>query len=246
VTPTPTQPTTSLNAEKVGKETRFLAYKVTNLVNWKGYIGITTNPQMRWANHRWCPESRRRVFQHAIHKYGQENFRFEIIAEAYSRKELLVLERALIAEHGTFARTGGGYNRTIGGEGTAGWRRTPEQIARMSAARKGFRHTPETKAKLSAMQTGKKCGPRAPMTAEQKAKISAAQKGRRRDPAAIAKSAAGLKGHICSPETREKIAASRRGRKEPPEVTAKRAAALRRRAQERRARKAEWQPRLPF
>lgn len=52
-----------------------------------------------------------------MRKYGVEQFSIKEIYEATSFRELQVVERGAIAEHGTHANGGKGYNLTSGGEG---------------------------------------------------------------------------------------------------------------------------------
>jgi hypothetical protein len=52
-----------------------------------------------------------------MRKYGTDNFSIAALYEASSFFELQVVERGLIAEHGTHASSGKGYNLTSGGEG---------------------------------------------------------------------------------------------------------------------------------
>jgi hypothetical protein len=52
-----------------------------------------------------------------MRKYGTDNFSIAVLYEATSFLELQAVERGLIAEHGTYASSGKGYNLTSGGEG---------------------------------------------------------------------------------------------------------------------------------
>ena len=57
-------------------------YKIENLINGKKYIGQTIQrPSHRWAHHK-CASGRKFVdtyIDRAIAKYGEENFKFEVI-----------------------------------------------------------------------------------------------------------------------------------------------------------------------
>lgn len=97
----------------------YLAYKITNTVNGRSYIGITgTSLAMRWGRHRRSAlqEKVGTALARAIRKYGPDAFTMEPIAEARSWREACVLECELIAEHGTL-HSAGGYNLTVGGDG---------------------------------------------------------------------------------------------------------------------------------
>lgn len=96
-----------------------LVYKITNNVNGHGYIGITQcGLAKRWREHLCAARtgSDKRLYR-AMRKYGTDNFSIAVLYEADSFQELQVVERGLIASHGTYASGGKGYNLTSGGEG---------------------------------------------------------------------------------------------------------------------------------
>jgi len=96
-----------------------LVYKITNNVNGHGYIGITQcSLAKRWREHLCAARtgSDKRLYR-AMRKYGTDNFSIAVLYEADSFQELQVVERGLIAAHGTYASNGRGYNLTSGGEG---------------------------------------------------------------------------------------------------------------------------------
>jgi len=98
----------------------FKAYLITNKVNGKVYVGITTaSLQRRWGAHI-CAANRggTSAISKAIAKYGIQQFLFEHIASASSHDDLLALEQILISQFNSFR--GKGYNQTLGGEGTLG------------------------------------------------------------------------------------------------------------------------------
>lgn len=118
-----------------------IVYKVTNRVNGKAYIGITSKRLgPRWNRHvADAREGAPNPLQRAIRKYGTAAFDRVVLYEAVSREEALVVERGLIAAHGTFAPRG--YNVTLGGGGVPGWKRSEESKRRLSEARKGIAPT---------------------------------------------------------------------------------------------------------
>lgn len=93
-------------------------YKITNLVNNKGYVGITTNLKLRWMAHRKAynyPYIKNPLYS-AMRKYGLDNFKFEVIRDDInSMEELGNLERFYIRQLNTHV-TQHGYNLTWGGE----------------------------------------------------------------------------------------------------------------------------------
>ncbi len=140
-----------------------IIYKATNKINGKIYIGQTTYPlDIRIKEH--IKSTRRRksryYFHKAIKKYGEENFKWEIIAKCNSLKELNQSEIDMIKKYKTFEC---GYNLTIGGEGKSGYKHTDETKKKISESLKGEKnffygkhHTQETIQKISEAQKGKK------------------------------------------------------------------------------------------
>lgn len=93
-------------------------YKITNLVNEKCYIGITTNLEYRWHCHKNAPNYPylKNPLYSAIRKYGIENFKFEVIEEGI--QDIVTLgekERFYIKEYNSHVSKNG-YNLTWGGE----------------------------------------------------------------------------------------------------------------------------------
>ena len=87
-------------------------YQITNLINQKRYIGITNNYKRRWQEH--CKKQANSLIHKAIVKYGEENFKFEILYNNVSEKEAEKLEKELIKEYDTLAPKG--YNLAKGGK----------------------------------------------------------------------------------------------------------------------------------
>lgn len=152
----------------------FLVYIITCERNGKHYIGCTTKRlHERWAGHVADALRCRKLsaLHDAIRVYGSESFTCDVIYEAASKAEMFVVERGLIAMHGTLAPRG--YNLAQGGLGgdigiggrakisQARKRRmadpewiakywTPEiQAARVASMRQAS-YTPEWRAKVSA------------------------------------------------------------------------------------------------
>lgn len=120
-------------------------YKITNCVDGKAYIGITTKSvQSRWKAHL-CSAFVKNVnyyLYNAMRKYGKEAFSVETLYEAVSHKELLSVEKGLIAQYGTYA-TANGYNQTLGGEGVFGLKWKPEALEKARARVKAWLSVPE-------------------------------------------------------------------------------------------------------
>ena len=90
-------------------------YKITNNINQKKYIGITNNYSRRWGNECSYPSNpkKRQVIQEAIHKYGKENFTFEVLLSGLSIEQAVEQEQMLIQELNTLVPNG--YNVDKGG-----------------------------------------------------------------------------------------------------------------------------------
>lgn len=96
-------------------------YIITNLINYKVYIGKTQykNPEKRWNEHKRYSRSTRVTYRNkplyrAMRKYGIDNFSFEILEETDECSER---ERYYIRKFNAFSSNG--YNATTGGEGSS-------------------------------------------------------------------------------------------------------------------------------
>lgn len=88
-----------------------IVYKITNKVNNKKYIGITTRSiEERFEEHCKAKSG----IGYAIRKHGRSNFKITELEYAEDQEELIELEMENIKKYKTFKT---GYNQTIGGEG---------------------------------------------------------------------------------------------------------------------------------
>lgn len=87
-------------------------YKITNLINGKIYIGQTIHPKKRWWEHKQRAKTHYDNYplHLAIDKYGEDNFKFEIIEESINYNER---ETELIKQYNSLCPNG--YNVTQGG-----------------------------------------------------------------------------------------------------------------------------------
>lgn len=95
-----------------------IIYKITNLINHKIYIGLTTTSlSRRWSAHiRDMKNNDERHLYSSMRKYGIENFKIESIDEtAKNLVELGKLERQYISQFNS-RNPNIGYNLTAGGE----------------------------------------------------------------------------------------------------------------------------------
>jgi len=112
-----------------------IVYRVTNKINGKVYIGISSDTlEQRMSGHRFrSRQGSLCLFHRAIRKYGWDNFQPEILFENLEEKEAKSKEIELIESHGSYGK-GKGYNMTPGGDGGPC---TPEKAANISKAKKG-------------------------------------------------------------------------------------------------------------
>ena len=103
-------------------------YKITNKLNNKIYIGLTTKerPTDRFSQHRYLArhldqEKSISYLHRAMHQDGVENFSFEIIEEV-ENSNLNEREKYWIQQYQSLSPNG--YNLTAGGEGTVGYSRS--------------------------------------------------------------------------------------------------------------------------
>lgn len=105
-------------------------YKITNMVNNKVYVGQTYDVKYRWSHHKSDLTHHR---HHNIHlqsawdKYGEENFKFEIIEQCLTN-EVDEREQFWISKYDSYHN---GYNLDLGGNGTRGYKHTDEELNKM-------------------------------------------------------------------------------------------------------------------
>lgn len=191
-------------------------YKATNIINGKSYIGRNSNNNI-WARKTAHLSKVRtnktpQAIHYAIKKYGEENFKWTILAENIeSQEELDSTEIFYIAFYGSFGKHG--YNMTIGGGGASGYKHTPEQIennrlrALGNTNRLGSTHTPEANEKNRKSHLGFK------HTVEAKRKISEALRVRVITTETREKLSTINKGKKLSEETKKKISEAQKGKK---------------------------------
>ena len=173
---------------------RFKAYRVSNRLNGKIYIGITARPiDERWREHVTYAlrGTTKGPLASAIRKHGIASFDIEHIASAGSWEDLCAAEKMLIEQHGSFGR---GYNATRGGEGGTGLIWT-EEAKRIRVA--SYLRTLERQG--GSILKGR------PKSAEHRANIGAAHKGRVFSTETKAKMSAGQKRRVFTDAERERF-----------------------------------------
>lgn len=153
----------------------YTIYKATNQVNNKVYIGFTSNWPQRINGHNYDRKygnAENKAFYKALKKYGWDNFEWEAIYQSRDEEHTLtIMEPYFITEYRSWVgfKDCNGYNITCGGEGTSGYKRTPDLIESHRQKLKGRKQTPEHVAKRIASfkktmagagtRTGKKHSP---------------------------------------------------------------------------------------
>lgn len=101
-------------------------YKITNTVNGKIYIGQTIDPVERWCHHKSQARVRCcQVISKAIRKYGSNVFIFEVIAISKNQNDANASETELVKQYDSHNKQMG-YNVSLGGNGSSGYRHTEE------------------------------------------------------------------------------------------------------------------------
>lgn len=189
-------------------------YLVTNTVNGKRYVGVTTQGYLfRWKQHCYTAmRGARTYFHRAIVKYGSDSFIVELVGVALDARAGSAFERELIKQHQPE------YNQTNGGEFTTGKKHTAEVRAKISASATGRKNDPAQSAaharRIKAMLAA---------DPEYRAKVlSALEKGRANIDRTKQKAAASIssKNRVWSVESRKKLSESRMGTRHAPETLA--------------------------
>lgn len=110
----------------------FWIYCFENKINGKKYIGKTNNIETRFRSH--LNKAKRNVgnyLHNAIRKYGIDNFWFGAIGFCFTEEAALEQEKFLIQFNRSNDREFG-YNQTEGGEGSSGYKHTPEARLKLS------------------------------------------------------------------------------------------------------------------
>ncbi|MDS7057079.1 NUMOD3 domain-containing DNA-binding protein [Klebsiella pneumoniae] len=141
-----------------------IIYKATNLINGKIYIGQTTlELKERKRGHIYDASIRKyiSVFHRAIRKYGEDNFKWEVIDKASNSDELNQKETHWIDFFNTYLDNdnSNGYNMTTGGGNYQRSEETKEKMRNNHADMKGENHpfygknhSDKTKQKMSELR----------------------------------------------------------------------------------------------
>ena len=192
-------------------------YKITNQINNKSYIGISIHEPEKGRIRDHLSGHGNLIISRAVKKYGSEVFTYEILKSNIFPELLPDFEIAYIKKHKTIVPLG--YNLTLGGEGTLGFKHSDESKQKMSeshkgrpAPNKGKKHSEEARRKMSEANKGRTPPNKGKKHSEEtKRKIGEANKGK----------PSHFKGKKHSAKARRKLSESHKGRKASAETKQK-------------------------
>jgi group I intron endonuclease len=199
-------------------------YTITNLLNYKIYVGQTRNPLHRWSAHK-CEVNKNRLrfpIHKAIAKYGIDNFQFCVIASTITVEEIDKLEIYWIDQFDS-RNNKMGYNLATGGNVSKGWHHTEESKKKIGDANRGKMvvHSEEWRQQMSKIMSGKV------HTKETKAKIGQSNFGMKRSEEFKNKIRICKEGKSLTEETKQKMSDAKLGKKKSEETKKKMSLAFR-------------------
>lgn len=128
-----------------------VVYVITNDVNDKLYVGITTQPiRDRFRQHGRASNAFHTPISRAINKHGRHHFKIRILEPGYDAEELGAKEVAWCERLGSMSPNG--YNLQVGDSGSR--KHSPETIEKIKKARAQQVFSAETRAKWSKNRSG--------------------------------------------------------------------------------------------
>lgn len=131
-------------------------YLITNFVNGKRYVGITSKTiKRRWTCHlATAKKGSKTPFHKAIRKYGSDAFYYGIVTQVETVEEAYEMEKFYIKFFDTYVLDKKGYNCTRGGDGITGYKRSKEDVdAHSKKMRQYFKENPEKIRENSRLQS---------------------------------------------------------------------------------------------
>lgn len=206
----------------------WIVYKWKNLINGKHYIGQTKRSLKErtvahWNKARLNKDLNNKFFN-ALRKYPEEYWKVEVVVKVSSLDEVLELEKFYVQKYDSYEA---GYNSTLGGEGTCGYKLSDERKATISKQLTGRPVSDGTREKIASAQRGSKGHNYGKaMLPEVREALCKANTGRVWSEESKCKASGSRKGYKPSKESIEKMRKSLTGKKQPKEVVAKRRASL--------------------
>ena len=182
-------------------------YLIKNALNNKVYIGSAVNILKRWRGHKRDLKKgshHSSLLQKAWDKYGEQNFKFEILEEVSNPEHLLAYEQVYLDYYKSY-EDDKGYN-----------------ICKTAGSWYGRKHSEETKRKIGEASKGRNIGRRyreeitrklTEVSEETKRKISEANTGKKLSEETKRKISEANTGKKLSEETRKKISEVNTGKK---------------------------------
>lgn len=137
----------------------YTIYLITNKVNNKKYVGITSKSvEVRFAQHLKAAFDRNypNLLYRAFRKYQKDNFTLTVLETDIPFELGEERERYYIALYNTYYKNHEGYNMTLGGNGTVGYKITPEARKKISLSGLGRVFSEERNQKLRLSKLGVK------------------------------------------------------------------------------------------
>ena len=184
-------------------------YKITNILNGKFYIGSSKNLVKRFYEHKLFLRNNTHTnthLQNAWNKYGEENFKFEIIEVLEYEEDLLRVEQYYLDFLEPY-NSEIGYNIAIDSQACMTGRTHAKETCSYLSERQignknhfyGRKHSEETKQLM-----------RKPKSEEHKRKISNSNKGKQKTEEQKRKNSEAHKGKVYSVETKKKLSEIRK------------------------------------
>lgn len=133
----------------------YIIYKVTNIINNKSYIGLTSR-YFETRRYEHIYESKKNgvfKFHQALRKYPNDNFTWEILEDGLESIKIANEREIYYIKH--FDSYFNGYNMTKGGGGRDNYNFSDESKNKMSKAKIGRTLSDRTKLKISKANKGK-------------------------------------------------------------------------------------------
>lgn len=206
---------------------RWTVYRITSPSN-RVYVGITCQFNKRFSVYRSKSTSRQTLIYNSIKKYGFDSHRIDILDEfngnlEYANGKEMFWIRTFMSNKNKYPQQNG-LNLTDGGDGTRGYKMSPELREHHSNIRKGKKLSEETKRKISEAGRGRKMN-FTHLTPEYIQKLSERNKLYKHTEEAKKKigeaSKRTMKGRKLSEETKEKLRQINLGKKYSEETKKK-------------------------
>lgn len=191
-----------MNEEKPKEKKHNYFYRITNQINWKFYFGIRSCNNLPEDDAAYMGSGY--GIQHAIKKYGIENFHKTIIADYPTRKEVSEHERMVVTEE--LIQSGKCYNIRTGGDNEFVNVFDSKRKDEIYGPRRGVPLSEERKKKTSDSMKGR------PLSEEHKKQVGLGNKGKIRSEEDKERIRIFMTGRKLADHIKEKMSMSRKGK----------------------------------